>query len=292
MFEKKKLWMILATAALVTACGGGSSGGGSDPDPSTPPGGTTPDPLTGYLQIEEGNNLAFNNNLLPRSSFEDDGASGGIYGQSKGANSAPLEAFGFAVQNMVLESTEAQESVGRIAFSLTEQAGSVATGEVEESMQFVLTNVRLASAADGTLSADLTEGAELHVFGRNALNEEVSGLVITDIPATAVRLADPETFTELGNPVGADSTVLIVDLAAAFGAATAEQQTELEALADLSGRFNMNVTLSAADIRAADGTTELAGEEITVTGSSEDAVSGAGVSGNIWIDYAHPSQPE
>lgn len=291
MFEKKKLWMMLATAALVTACGG-SGGGGGDPAPSNPGGGsTTPDPaLTGYLQVEEGNNLVFNNMMFPRSVFEDSGASGGIWGQTKGPNSAPLEAFGFVVQDTVQDSTVAQDAVGRIAFSLTEQAGSVATGEVAERMQFVLTNVRLATAADGTLSASLTEGAQLHVYGRNAQNEEVSGLVIADIPETVVSLADPSTLVEGGAPVGADSTALIIDLAAAFGAATAEQQTQLEALAALSGRFDMNVTLSAADIRAADGTTELVGEDITVTGSSESAVSGSGVSGNIWIDFTHPNQ--
>src|SRR5690606_965212 len=100
MFEKKKLWMVLATAALVAACGGGSGGGSSggggggggggngDGNGNGDPSGDTT--LQSYLDMHPDQIIV--NMLLPLSAYENtDAANGGLFGQAKGSdgNGAP-----------------------------------------------------------------------------------------------------------------------------------------------------------------------------------------------------------
>lgn len=293
MFEKKKLWMMLATTALVAACGGGSGGGGAAPgDGTNPPGDNPPasndTALNGYALMEPNNHLAFNDTFQTMSSFQD----GGIYGQAEGPNSAPLQKFGFRIMDNIRSADDTalegnDEATGRLGISFTERDDSAATGEVTERMQIIVNGVRLTTDAGNILSAEVTDGATMIVAGRTAANDSV-GPVEVAIPTTAVRVSPDTEFG--GGSAGGGDAVLVFDLAEAFGAATGDNATQLQQLADIAGRFDMNVTVSAVEIRTGDGTTttELVGEPVTVDGSGAPAVEGSGVSGNIWIGELPP----
>lgn len=283
MFEKKKLLIALATAAFVAACGGGGGGGGdtSGGTPNPGPGTGTPDPsLAGYIQMESNNHLSFNGNFQTLAAFQD----GGIYGQAKGSagNGAPLQSFGFRIEDTVLsagdEELEGNDSaVGRLGFSLTERAETVPTGGFAERMQIVVNGVRLSTDADNVLDAELTTGATMIVTGTSATNQAVGPIEVT-IPATALRVVSD----------GGIGAVLEFDLEEAFSAATGDNATALQGFAPLAGRFDMNVTLSAADIYSAGATpTRLEGQPVATTGST-NPVTGSGVSGNIWIETLPP----
>ncbi|GAB3552782.1 hypothetical protein GCM10027343_38790 [Noviherbaspirillum agri] len=212
------------------------------------------------------------------------------------APAAPIAAVGFRVDKFVHGTGDMQVSnqtvVGRIAFSFTERAGSAGIGENEmaEIMQFVIDGVELSTDENGQLSAKVREGAQMHVYGRNAGNEEVRETI--PVPAGAVQLLDvSEVLDNLGDTT---STVLLVDLETAFSQAG----QKLAALENIRGHFATQVTMSVARIvRPAEGATEmtpeleervLIGEPITV--NTQPAVTGAGISGNAWIRM-YPPQP-
>lgn len=302
MFEKKKLWMALASVTLVAACGGGNGGPSTDPAP-TNPGNETPSTDTtlsgGYVQISPANQILVNA-LLPLSAYESEEADGGLWGQAKGTNDlgenngAPFETFGLRISRNALPTEQGgtistDPATGRLAITLTERAESIQPAEVAESMTIVMTGITISAGEGGAISVSQAENASMLVSGTAANGDAISNIEVA-LPAGAVSLADVDTL-----PNGeADSTSigLVFDIDSAFDAATPAQATELAKLADLSGRFTMNFAFSAADIyRSGTGgaaDTQLADQTIDVEGSAD--VVGSGIPGNIWIDYTHPNQ--
>lgn len=213
------------------------------------------------------------------------------------APAAPIAALGFRVDKHVRgaegDQVGNQAVVGRVAFSFTERPGSAGIGENEmaEIMEFVIDGVELSTDANGLLSAKVLDGAQIHVYGRNAVNTEVRESI--SVPTGAVKLLDVSNV--LDNLGDTNSIVLLVDLETAFSQAG----QKLAALENIRGHFATKITLSVADIvRPAETATEmtpavpervLAGEAITV--NTQPAVTGAGVSGNAWIRM-YPPQPE
>lgn len=207
------------------------------------------------------------------------------------APAAPIAAVGFRIDKFVQRATEGQEVgnqtvVGRVAFDLTEKAGSAGIGanEAAEIMRFVIDGVELTSDATGELvSVRVKEGAQMHVYGRNAASGEVRESI--PVPVNAVRLMPVSNV--LDHYGDTTSTVLLFDLEAAFSQAG----TKLAVLENIAGYFSMNITLSTAQlVRPAqpevDGEPalerkDLVGEPITVTG--QPTVNGGGVKGNAWI---------
>lgn len=207
------------------------------------------------------------------------------------APAAPIAAFGLRVNKFVQASSGGAQAgeqtvVGRVAFSFTEREGSagIAANEMAEIMRFVIDGVELKTDERGELvSAKVLEGAQMHVYGRNAVNTEVRETIA--VPGNAVRLLDMSEVLDHYGDTG--SVVLLMDLEAAFSQAG----QRLIALEEIRGQFTMHVTLSTAKIvRPAEAATditpaleemELIGEAITV--NNQPAVTGAGISGNAWI---------
>jgi len=315
MLVKKNLVILAAIAALVSACGGGGGGtpkvvggeqttdGGNPPaeNPATP----NDQQLVGKLDLVA-NQMAYirtnrsEYNAIALESFESEQ---GLYDVAWGsatveanvavpapapAPAAPIAAFGFRVDKTVRatdgEQVGDQTVVGRVAFSFTERAGSAGIGENEmaEIMQFVIDGVELKTNANGQISsAKVRDGAQMHVYGRNAANAEVRESIA--VPAGAVRLLDVSNVIDHGGDT--DSVVLLMDLETAFSQAG----QKLAALENIKGHFAMKVTLSVAQIVRPANTQAvppleervLVGEAIKV--NTQPAVTGAGISGNAWI---------
>lgn len=208
------------------------------------------------------------------------------------APAAPLAAFGIRVLTLVEPSVPEQAVgnqtvVGRIAVDLTERPNSdgVPANEMPEIMRFVIDQVEISTGPSGQIvSARVQDGAQIHVYGRNAAGIEVR----QDIPAPAgtVRLLPLSQIPDNHGDTG--SVVLLLDLEAGFSQAG---QT-LAALENIAGQFSMHVTLSSVQrmLRpAARATSEfpalqqkdLVGQPVTV--NDQPPVSGAGVNGNVWI---------
>ncbi len=208
------------------------------------------------------------------------------------APAAPLAAFGLRIRTHLLPAADgtrpgAQTVVGRIAFELTERADSpmIRGGEVAEIMRFVIDNVEMATDATGRLtSARLREGAQIHVYGRNAAGVEVRESI--PAPERTVRLMP---LTEIPDGYGdTSSMILFMDLETGFSNAG----EKLAALNQIAGRFDMHVTLSSVEkiVRPAgvEGPEmrplpekDLVGKAITV--NTQPAVSGGGINGSAWI---------
>lgn len=211
------------------------------------------------------------------------------------APAAPIAAFGLRIDRFVQRTTESQvvgnqSVVGRIAFNLVEREGTlgIRANEVAESMRFVIDGVEMGTAASGELTTvRVREGAQLHVQGRNA-----AGVVVQEsvaVPSNAVRLLPVSEV--LDNYGDNSSVVLLVDLEAAFSQAG----TRLAALENLSGYFATQVTLSTVQIIRPVGVSDtgtaipskvLEGQAITV--GTQAPVTGAGISGNVWLRMYPP----
>jgi len=200
------------------------------------------------------------------------------------APAAPIAAFGFRVDKVVQATADTptvggQTAVGRVAFNLTEISGSAGIGanEVAEQMRFVIDQVALSTNAQGELSARVLDGAQMHVEGRNAAGVAVSASI--PVPADAVRMQDMAQVLDVEGDTS--SVVLMIDLEKAFSQAG----TQLAALENIKGHFAMQVTLSSAQMAGTQGTPAtprpLLGAPVTV--GSQPAVTGAGISGSVWI---------
>jgi len=208
------------------------------------------------------------------------------------APAAPIAAFGIRIGTHVLSDTGgtqvgAQTVVGRIAFDLTERAGSagIAIGEMAEIMRFVIDNVEMATDQTGRITtARVRDSAQIHVYGRNAAGVEVRESI--PAPSGTVRLMP---LTEIPDGYGdTSSMILFMDLETGFSRAG----DRLAALQRIAGHFTMHVTLSAVDkiVRPAAVATpgfpavplkDLVGQSITV--NTQAPVTGGGISGSAWI---------
>lgn len=208
------------------------------------------------------------------------------------APAAPIAAFGIRIGTHVLPGAAgaqvgAQTVIGRIAFDLTERAGSagIGGGEVAEIMRFVIDNVEMITDQGGRITtARVRDGAQIHVYGRNAAGVEVRESI--PAPAGTVRLMP---LTEIPDGYGdTSSMILFMDLETGFSRAG----DRLAALQRIAGHFTMHVTLSAVDkiVRPAAVATpgfpavplkDLIGQSITV--NTQAPVIGGGISGSAWI---------
>lgn len=323
MFKKNQIVSLLAAAMLATACGGGSSSpstGSAQVQTTTatnvgtaPAGNTVAAPadqqLAGYLALvasqmpyirtsREYYNAVSLAQIESREGMLDfaSGSKGGDENTgippSAIAPAAPIAAIGYRVEKMIRPATDGQNVsgqtvVGRAAFSLTERADSPGIGanEAPEIMRFVIDGVELKSDARGELiAASVKEGAQMHVYGRNAASGEIRASI--PVPANAVRLmpVDPYVLDHYGDTT---SVVLLFDLEAAFSQAG----TRFASLENIAGHFTINMTMSvarlirpAADANIWDAAVErrdLAGQAITV--NDRPAVTGGGISGNAWV---------
>lgn len=208
------------------------------------------------------------------------------------APDAPIAAFGLRINKFLkpLTTTQSianQSVTGRIAFDLTERTDSpgIAASEVPEIMRFVIDNVKISTDENGQIaSVEMGEGAQIHVYGRNAAGVEIQD----DIPAPAgtVRLLPVSQIPD--SATDNSSVVLLMDLETGFSQA----DTKLASLAKLSGHFAMRLTLSfvpkivrpaapaTADYPGVDEK-ELVGQSIVV--NNQTPVTGAGIIGNTWI---------
>jgi hypothetical protein len=208
------------------------------------------------------------------------------------APAAPLASFGIRIGSHVLQSVQGQQVgrqtvVGRIAFDLTEQAGSPGVGrnEVPEIMRFVIDNVEMSTDQNGRImTARVRDAAQIHVYGRNAAGAEVRESI--PAPSGTVRLMP---LTEIPDGYGdTSSTILFMDLETGFSRAG----DKLAALYSIAGHFTMHVTLSTVEkiVRPAAAATpglpavplkDLIGQSITV--NTQTPVTGGGISGSAWI---------
>jgi hypothetical protein len=206
------------------------------------------------------------------------------------APSAPIAGFGIRVGINMLPSVAGEQVgnqtvVGRIAYDLTELPDSpgIGTGEVPEIARFVIDNVEMTTDATGQLtSVRLKDGAQLHIYGRNAAGVEVRENI--PAPANTVRLLPIAQIPD-GNG-DTTSVILFMDLEAGFSQAG----QKLVALEKIAGHYAMHVTLSSVKqlVRRVEPTAPvdpaappLVGQSITV--NTETPVTGAGLNGNAWI---------
>lgn len=329
MFKKNRILFLLAAASLVTACGGGNAPAtGTDTQQSSTSGsnntGTTSNgngtatsndqQLAGYLSLVasqmpyiKGDRSIYNAVSLAQLEADQgmyDFASGSKGGDentwvppSAIAPAAPIAAFGFRVDKFVQRATAGQSVanqtvVGRVAFSLTERADSpgIQANESAEVMKFVIDGVELKSDAQGQLvSASVKQGAQMHIYGRDAAAREIRTSI--PVPTGAVRLMSVSNV--LDNYGDTTSVVLLFDLEAAFSQAG----DKLASLENMAGHFNMNVTLSTAqlvrpaapanDWEPAVERRDLVGQSITV--NDQPVVTGGGVSGSAWVRMLPPA---
>lgn len=329
MSAKMKFSLILAGAMLVAACGGGGGGADVDPgnNGGNPPGSNNPPPgndggdtvteqkLQGHLALVANQLIYVRTNrtiYLPvgLDGFESDGGIFDIAAGSRGgdegtavppsavAPAAPIAVFGLRVNRFVQPSSEGQTvgnqtALGRVALELVERSDSPASngGTAPEVMRFVMDRVELTTSATGELvSARMANGAQMHVYGRNAAGTEVTETI--PVPTGAVRLLPisevPDNFGDTS------SVVLLFDFESAFSQAG----TRLAALEDIAGHFTLNLTMSLADLvrpeepanagNPALERRDLVGQAITV--AQQEAVAGGGISGNAWIRWYPPRE--
>lgn len=213
------------------------------------------------------------------------------------APAAPIAAFGIRLSKYVLPSASGQavgnQTVeGRIAIDLTErnEAPGVGANEVPEIMRFVIDKVELATNQNGELaSVRVKDGAQIHVYGRNAKGVEVRENI--PAPAGTVRILPMVDVPD--NHGDTTSFFLLLDLETGFSQAG----SKLAALENIAGHFAMHLTLSSVQdlVRPAAGPMaefpaverkELVGQTITV--NDQPPVSGAGINGNAWIRMYPP----
>lgn len=208
------------------------------------------------------------------------------------APAAPIAAFGIRLSKFVLPAASGQAVgnqtvVGRIAIDLTERSASpgIGAGEAAEIMRFIIDKVEIATNQNGEIaSVRVQDGAQIHVYGRNAAGVEVRENI--PAPAGTVRML-PLSAVPDGHG-DTTSFFLFLDLETGFSQAG----KKLAALENITGQFSMHLTLSSVQtlVRpAADAAgdspaverKELAGLPVTV--NDQPPVSGAGIVGNAWI---------
>ncbi len=330
MFENRRFLLFLATAMLVAACGGGGDTNSTLPD-SGAGNGNAPgengdgneDPaiedqvLAGRL-IMVGNSLVYprvdRTMCLPITleRFEDahgmnDVAPGFTGNETIGppyrpgdgidyapprtvAPAAPISAFGIRV-NKRMQPISAndivvnQRAIGRIAVELVERNATP-----QEIIRYVINDVELSTNANGELAARVLPNAQMHVYGRNAAGTAINATV--PVREDAVSMLSMERIPD--NYGDRTSEILLFDFEKAFSQAG----SQLDALNDIRGYFDVRVTLSSVkEILRPESCSngyaltpkQLIGQDITV--GNQPLVSGAGLAGSAWIRSYDPDPP-
>jgi hypothetical protein len=173
---------------------------------------------------------------------------------------------------MAIEAGQSQRA--RIAFEMVDAA---AAGQ--QAVQLMINEVDIAVDAAGTWSLSIPSTATLYAYARDASGASAN-LAVTNLPADLISLADIS-----GDP---SSKGLTINFDAALGeviaGATGEQLTVFQKVAGFIGDFTLRSTLSNVEMRSQTGNAELVGDSITVTGSGQTAVTGAGVEGLLKIE--------
>jgi hypothetical protein len=281
MLTKKNALISMAVVLALAACGGG----GSDSDAAAsitppgnttpPPGGNTPPPATGEEQnvmgghlLLVGDQVLFNGIGITTAQFAT-----GAFGFAKGTN-FPLQTFGLRLMPVEMAIQAGQSQRARLAFEMVDAA---AAGR--QAVQLMINQVDIAVDANGTWTVSVPSTATLYAYARDAAGTSAN-LAVTNLPAGLISLSDIS-----GDPT---SKGLTINLDAALGAvvagATGEQLTTFQKVVGFTGDFTLRSTLSNVEVRSQTGNTELVGDSITVTGSGQTAVSGAGVEGLLKIE--------
>lgn len=282
MLIKKNALISMAVVLALAACGGGGSDSDATPsttpppgDTTNPPGGNTPPPATGEEQtVMEGHLLLVGDQVL----FNDIGITTeqfatGAYGFAKGTN-FPLQTFGLRLMPVEMTIEAGQSQRARLAIEMVDAA---ATGQ--QAVQLMINEVDIAVDASGVWTVSIPSTATLYAYARDAAGASAN-LAVTNLPADLISLTDIS-----GDP---SSKGLTINLDAALGevvaGATGEQLTVFQKVAGFIGDFTLRSTLSNVEMRSQTGNAELVGDSITVTGSGQTAVSGAGVEGLLKIE--------
>lgn len=281
MLTKKNALISMAVVLALAACGGGGSDSPATPSTTpppgdtTPPGGDTPPPATGEEQtVMEGHLLLVGDQVL----FNDIGITmeqfaTGAYGFAKGTN-FPLQTFGLRLMPVEMAIEAGQSQRARLAIEMIDAA---AAGQ--QAVQLMINEVDIAVDASGTWTISIPSTATLYAYARDAAGASAN-LAVTNLPADLISLTDIS-----GDPTSKGFTI---DLDAALGevvaGATGEQLTIFQKVVGFTGDFTLRSTVSNVEMRSQTGNAELVGDSITVTGSGQTAVSGAGVEGLLRIE--------
>jgi hypothetical protein len=282
MFKRKNILVAVAVSMFLAACGGGSDDGAAPAAAGAQATGgnntqvldTTT--LRGFLRLTA-NQLQFSNTVITNEQLQT--LTAGVGPFATGA-AAPLTKFGFRISGVGMDGAANQSATGRMAIDLTERAGSagIAAGQQAEQFQVMIDKVTLTANAAGAFSVADATGAKAYVRYQPATGTAVNFTV--DNAAGLLSLA----------PVTGDTTssMLTFDLetamSRAIAAATGTTKTTLQTAKDISGLFDMKATISNVAIRANDETTVLTGQSVTVAGSNQAAVTGAGVAGAVKVN--------
>jgi hypothetical protein len=280
MLTKKNALISMAVVLALAACGGGGSDSDATPattppGDTTPPGGETPPPANGEDQtvmeghlLLVGDQVLFNGIGITMEQFAT-----GAFGFAKGTN-FPLQTFGLRLMPVEMAIEAGQSQRARLALEMIDAAASG-----QQAVQLMINEVDIAVDASGTWTVSIPSTATLYAYARDAAGASAN-LAVTNLPADLISLTD----------ISGDSTSkgLTIDLDAALGevvaGATGEQLTTFQKVAGFTGDFTLRSTLSNVEIRSQTGDAELVGDSITVTGSGQAAVSGAGVEGLLKIE--------
>lgn len=276
MSMKKNAIVSLAMVLALAACGG--SDGGDPPatnppptDTNNPPGGNPPPVndtvLEGHLLLV-GDQVLFNDIGITTEQFAT-----GAYGFAKGTT-FPLQSFGLRLMPVDMITDSGQTQKARVAFELIDAAAGG-----QQAVQMMINEVDVAVDAAGQWTVSVPSTATLYVYTRTATGETANATV-TGLPADLIRLS----------PISGDSTSsgLTLDVDRAFEqvvtAASVAAQPVFNSVIGFTGDFNLRTTISNVEIRSQTGDTALTGASITVTGSDQPAVTGAGVQGMLLIE--------
>lgn len=280
MLMKKNALISIAMVLALAACGGGSDGDSNPPatnppaDGGNPPGGDNP-PANVDDSLMEGHMVLVNNQVLFNGTGValEDFSTTGAYGFAKGTT-FPLQSFGLRLMPVDMTTETGQSKRARVALELMDSAEGG-----QQAVQMMIDEVDIAIDAAGVWTVTVPSTATLYAYARDAAGA-TANLAVTNLPADLIRLASID-----GDP---SSNGFTIDVDRAFqqvvAGAPAEDQAVFNSVIGFTGDFNLRSTVSNVEIHSQTGGTVLTGASITVTGSNQPAVTGAGVQGILQVE--------
>jgi hypothetical protein len=296
MFNHKNVLTSLAVAVVLAGCGGGgdtpatvaatTTAAATETVSPTPPTDNTPPVvvdesiMTGHLVLV-GNQVLFDGIGITTEQFADPTTTitpykgAGAYGFTKGDN-APLQSFGLRVRPEGMAIDAGQTKRARLALELKDRA----VGGVQVA-QLLIDQVDISVGATNELTVSVPATAKLYVYVNNSAGQSAN-LTVSSLPADLVKMTTiaDDSFSS-GLTLGLDAAFASV-MAAAQGDTT--KLAVFNSLKDFAGEFDMKATVSNVVIQKGSDNTPLVGAPITVTGSGQPAVTGAGVQGILTVN--------